>query len=475
MRENICIDNGWQFREGDIEIPQSRFKHYMYDHAKTERAITGPAAVREYVTNIAIMEDWETVDLPHDYVIRHTPEEKYNNTLGYLPYNNAWYKKKFSLSGEDREKRITLYFEGIATHATVYVNGCLMGHNYCGYTPFEIDITDVARPGEDNLVAVRVQAEEHEGWWYEGAGIYRHVWLTKTPLLCIERHGVFISPKRRGNTWDTEIKTEIRNEFFRDMGYELKITLSDAQGNEVAGCVLSGKAERKSVVTAYTCLKVKSPKLWDTENPNMYTARVTLNGEDEITVRFGFREAVFDPDKGFFLNGKPVKIKGVCCHGDFGLTGKAVPDNIFRYRIGLLREMGANGYRCAHYPHAEATMDALDENGFLVMAETRWFESTKEGLEQLSALIRRDRNHPSVIMWSLGNEEPYFGREQGKKIFARMYAEAKRLDPTRPVMCAVAGRTEQATVFDVSDIVGINYNLPSFDVLRQRYPDKCFL
>lgn len=483
MRENINFDSSWQFVEQDLEVQQSRFKGYMYTHAKTERAITGPAAPAQFSTDWSRNGDWEAVTLPHDYVIKHEPEQKYNNTLGYFPYNNAWYRKKFTLAEEDRGRRITLYFEGVAVHATIWVNGCLMYHSFCGYVPFEVDITDVARYGADNFVAVYVEADDHEGWWYEGAGIYRHVWLTKTPIVSLDRYGIFVTARREEDCWFADVTAEIRNDSFEDAEFDCKITILDAKGRAVGSRTGRGKVERKSDTVMTRSVRVKSPRLWDTENPNMYTAQVEVianpgtDGEtvDINTARFGFREAVFDADRGFLLNGKPVKIKGVCCHGDFGLTGKAVPDNILRYRVRLLREMGANGYRCAHYPHAEATMDALDDNGFLVMAETRWFESSKEGREQLAALIRRDRNHPSVVMWSLGNEEPYFAKEQGKRIFETLYADVKCLDPTRPIMGSISNSPDKAPINEVSDIIGINYNLQAYDTLRERFSDKCFV
>jgi beta-galactosidase len=480
MREKICFDSGWHFHEGDMPVPQSAYKGYMYTHAKTVRAITGPAAPNNVPSSTGINSDnWQVVNLPHDYVIRHKPEQQYNETLGFFPYNNAWYRKDFKLGPEDQNKRLTLLFEGVATKATIWVNGCLMGHSFTGYTPFEIDFTDVANLNGNNSVTVFVETDEHEGWWYEGAGIYRHVWLNKTALLSVDLYGIYVRPEQdEDGKWTCQLETTLRNDAFCDHEASICASIEDPQNNTIASANSQASLERKSKEVLRQSIAVANPTLWDTENPTLYTMRVKLSsptGDDELCVRFGFRHLRFDPERGLFLNGKAVKIKGVCCHGDYGLTGKAVPDNIQRYRVRLLREMGANGYRCAHYPQSEATMDALDDYGFLVMAETRWFESTKEGREQLETLFRRDRNHPSIIMWSVGNEEPLFAKPEGQRIFETLYADAKRLDPSRPIMAAVANTPEQAPIFEIADLIGINYNLHTYENLRQKYPHKCFI
>ena len=194
-----------------------------------------------------------------------------------------------------------------------------------------------------------------------------------------------------------------------------------------------------------------------------------------MTNRFGFRTFHFDADKGFFLNGRHVKLKGVCCHQDYGITGKAVPDNIYRYRIQLMKEMGANAYRTSHYPHAEATMDALDEEGMLVMDETRWFTSTDEGREQLEMLVKRDRNRPSVILWSVGNEEPLHLTERGKRITESLKAEVKKYDSSRPVTTAVSHDAHLAPAVGAVDVIGVNYQLEHYDEIHKKFPDVPFL
>mgnify|MGYP001201089198 FL=1 len=213
MREKLLFDFGWMFHAGDIEIPMPVTKMPMYYHAKTERAQWGPAAYDYKENSPVCTEHWEMVDLPHDYIINQIPNPKNNNTLGYFKYHNAWYRNRFELDDSDRNKRITILFEGVATHATVYVNGCLMARNFCGYTSFEVDITDVVRFNEDNVVAVYVEASDHEGWWYEGAGIYRHVWLIKTELISVDLWGVWVNPQKIDDeNWKVSVETTLRND-----------------------------------------------------------------------------------------------------------------------------------------------------------------------------------------------------------------------------------------------------------------------
>lgn len=354
-----------------------------------------------------------------------------------------------------------------------------MKHNFCGYTSFEVDITDNAYFGEkENILAVYVNTEEYEGWWYQGGGIYRDVWLKKTDRVCVDLYGVYEKTEKLSDTtWKVDFETTVRNENYdgRAKRITAKSTIKDKNGNAVAvaqGNVLVGAKE--TGVAKYSAT-VENPALWDIDDPNFYTVETVLikNGKecDNVTDRIGFRTAYCDPDKGFFLNGRHVKIKGVCSHQDFGLTGLAVPDNILKHKVKLLKEMGANGYRCSHYPHPAATMDALDEMGFIVMDECRWMESTDEGIQQMEMVIKRDRNHPSVIFWSLGNEEPLHKTEVGMKINKSMYRRAKQLDSQRYIMAAVCD-ADGCKIFDCLDVIGVNYNLRLYDDIHKEHPDR---
>ncbi len=483
MREKILFNEDWIFHEGEIEEGLPKDKGPIYHQAKTEHKIWGPASMyfHDKSDDYTSKKDhnclkWETVTLPHDYIIKQEPKEENNNTLGYFKYENAWYRKHFTLPKADDGKRITLLFEGVATEAEVFLNGCPQKHNFCGYTPFEVDITDVVRFGEDNVLAVHVGAQKHEGWWYSGAGIYRHVWLSKTNPVATDLYGVFVAPKRLENktTWDINFETTVRNDDYTPASVQVKSYVYDAGGVLVVAAQGETEIAVCDKATAKYKTTIENPHLWDIEDPYQYSVKteIILNGEvvDVTETKTGFRTYYATPDDGFYLNDRYVKIKGVCAHQDCGLLGKAVADNVNRYKIEMLKEMGANGFRCSHYPQNEAIMDALDDLGFIVMAETRWYSSSDEAREQLAMHIRRDRNRPSVFFWSIGNEEAYHITEQGRKIGKHLKAEILKHDTTRLIMTAADKDPLEVTVADELDLVGINYNLPRYDAAHEKYP-----
>ncbi len=484
MRQIVNFDKGWLFHKGDIQNEFPAYKGLAYIGAKTERYHQGPASKDYYADPDSYdlnkehrTEKWEWVNLPHDYVIEGIPEEKYNCALGFVPYDNAWYIKKFKLEEGDENKRLVLRFEGVATHATVYLNGCLMKHNFCGYTTFEVDITDMVEFEKPNHLAVYVESSSVEGWWYQGGGIYRHVSLIKTERVSVDTWGVYTRPRKKEKGWDFDAEITLRNDGYEEKTARAVCEILDADGETFATVEGRVTLPEKSVVTLTTNeLEGLSPRLWSPDDPYQYTARTRVYvGEeqtDEYCVKFGFRYFSVHPDKGMFINDKHYKIQGFCGHADFGLTGKAVPDNIHRYKVRLMKEMGANGYRTSHYPQAEALMDALDENGFIVMDETRWFESTEEGMAQMEMLVKRDRNRPSVFFWSVGNEEPHHTTEQGRRICKSLMALCRKLDGSRMVMTAVSYSPDKATVYDENDVLGINYNWKNYEYVHQKYPTK---
>ena len=486
MKQTINFDKGWKFHRGDLNTEIPPYKGITYTSAKTERALIGPACRNYIIPNPFSaraehkLEVWETVDLPHDYLIGDTPDPQYNESRGFCRYDNAWYIKRFTLEEGDESKRISILFEGVAIYATVYVNGCLMKHNFCGYTSFEVDITDVVRFGEDNVISVYINNKQHEGWWYEGAGIYRHVHLIKSELVSVDLWGVFACPKHiEKDIWKVPTETTVRNDDFSRRRVKVKGEILTKDGELVAVSEASGLIDGKKKRAFNYSFDVTAPELWSPDTPVRYIMRTTVySGEKAVDVnevKFGFRTFCMDPDKGLFINGKHYKIKGMCGHENNGLTGKAVPDNIQRYRVQKMKEMGANGYRCSHYPQSEALMEALDESGFIVMDETRWFESTEEGLEQMTMVMKRDRNRPCVFFWSLGNEEPFHITEQGRRIYRTMLAHARTLDTSRAFLTAVTHSPREATVFDDADLIGINYKWNHYDDVRRKYPNKPFL
>ena len=486
MREKLNFDRDWLFHKGDLKEDTPAIAGYAYRSAKTQRKIMGPACPlyrpTTKVGSVSLLyssDIWRNVDLPHDYVIEGIPQEKYNENLGFLEYDNAWYLKRFTLDESDRNKRISFYFEGVATHATVYLNGCLMKHSFTGYTPFEVDVTDMVKFGEENVLAVYVSTEENEGWWYEGGGIYRHVWMIKTDLVSVDLWGAYAKPvHQENNEWTVDGEITLRNDDDTAHHVTVRGTVLDADGSVIAEAEGSCEIREKDKNTVVYSFPVSDPRRWSPEDPYQYSMRTVVLREgvetDETTVKFGFRTFSADPEKGFFINGKPYKIKGMCGHADCGLMGKAVPDNIHRYKVEMMKAMGVNGYRCSHYPQAEALMDAFDENGFIVMDEVRWYETTPEAREQLEALVKRDRNRPSVFFWSLGNEEFYHKYEQGRRICKTMMAWTRRLDDTRLVMSAV-NYPYDATIYDLNDVIGINYQWKHYNTVHERHPDKAIM
>ena len=484
MRDKFNFNENWYFHRGDIQTNTPSYKAYMYMSSKTERMQTGPAC-RHYALTIDEWygkaehkcDDWERVSLPHDFVIQGTPTSASNGSFGFLEKDDAWYIKSFTLAESDKQKRITLLFEGVASECTVYLNGCIVKRNFSGYNSFEVDITDFVKFNEENRVAVFVKAKDvHEGWWYEGGGIYRNVWLTKTELVSVDTWGVYVHPEKKEEGWDVKVETSVRNDGYQEKEILFKCEILDKNGTVVKTDEQNVLLEKTAITTVKTGLFMSAPALWSPDTPYLYTARVTLfeNHEERdcYETRFGFRTFSIEPQKGLFINGKHYTIQGVCGHADCGLFGKAVPDTVHRYKVKLLKEMGANGYRTAHYMQAEALMDALDENGFIVMDETRWFSTDEDSVEQLIALVKRDRNRPSVFFWSVGNEEPHHVTEEGRRIYQKLAATVKKLDDTRPVMTAVSYAPNRATVYEDCDVLGINYNWDLYDGVHEKFPDK---
>ena len=487
MREIIDLDKGWLFHEGDIDVPEAKLKSPLYIEAKTERKRTGPAA-RNYIDNaehysetgLISHETWRKVDLPHDYIIGQEPRRENSETLGYFRYDNAWYRKHFTLRKPEGERRVVIYFEGVAVHSTVYFNGCRMLHNHCGYNSFEVDITDMVEYDKDNVIAVYIETDEHEGWWYEGAGIYRHVWLEVTDTISVDRYGVFVHPEKVSESlWRIPVDTTMRSEREEPCAVTVRTSVLEADGVCVAFAEDEVNADAYSKTELRQTMEIRRPRLWDVDAPYLYTAVTEVIENDcvidRVENRFGFRTFRFDADEGFILNGRPLKLKGVCCHQDYGLTGKAVPERVQRYRLQLMKEMGANAYRTAHYHQHPYTMEMLDELGILVMDETRWFESTPEGMAQLEMLIKRDRNRPSVILWSVGNEEPLHKTDVGSRIARRMMAAVRKWDGTRPVTTAVSHDPLSCEVMNSVDVIGVNYNLTDWEAIHEKFPEKPFV
>ncbi|WP_428937369.1 glycoside hydrolase family 2 TIM barrel-domain containing protein [Fontivita pretiosa] len=473
VREVLRLDHGWRFHLGDVlsPLPNTHIAAYMNNKAGWARG----AARGSFDDS-----DWRVLDLPHDWSVEGTFSPENHINQGFLPRGVGWYRRHFQLEESDRGKYIAIRFDGVATHCTVWVNGHLLHRNWCGYTPFTIDISDVAHFGPDqlNAIAVRVDATYMEGWWYEGAGIYRHVWLIKTSPVHVAEYGVFVCPEKLSNVkWRTRIETTVQNRSDSDVPIELFSRLLDPKGRQVGEAQSNLMVLARAEATVQQAIPITRPELWDIDSPSLYQVRteVRIGGRvvDDCVTTFGYRSIRFDPKQGFFLNDRPVKLMGTCNHQDHAGVGVAVPDSINEFRIRRLREMGSNAYRCAHNPPTPQLLDACDRLGMLVMDENRNFGSSPEVLEQLRTMVRRDRNHPSVILWSICNEEAIQGTAVAARIAAAMQHEVKRLDPSRPVTAAVSGGLfNDECIASVIELIGINYQLGTYDKLHEKYPDK---
>ncbi len=467
----FSLDKGWKFHNGDIPAP------FINTHTKTYMAakaggVTG-AASPDFDKS-----EWEIIDLPHDYAVANEFNEIYGPSTGYKKRGKAWYSKRFKLDECDRDKHILIEFEGVTGECVVYLNGSVIGRNYSGYNSFAVDATNMALYGDSvNDLVVYVNGDLIEGWWYEGAGIYRHVNLYKKNIVHFEHNGVFIeSVKLDASTWQVFGHITIENIDIKDADCEVELRLLDSENNVV------GKAE--GTVTALLGCTAEcevsfltySPQLWDIDSPVLYRAEAVLkrNGEiiDTETVNTGFRTIAVDSEKGFFLNGRYVKLLGTCNHQDHAGVGVAVPDSVDEYRIKLLKEMGSNAYRAAHGNPSKAILDACDKYGILVMDENRQYNTAEtDGLKQIRDMVKRDRNHPCVIMYSLYNEEPLQGTYTGRKLAQRLRSEVKKYDKTRFTLGANNnGLLSVDGAYDVCDVTGINYQTHMYDEFHNKFP-----
>lgn len=462
-QERLSLDPGWRFNLGDIPFPVIQGHDATYNNAKAGKA--WGAAAPEFDDS-----KWRSVNLPHDWVVEGPFDPKENVSQGYRPRGIAWYRRHFKLPASDHGRHIELQFDGVATHCTVWVNGILAHRNWCGYTSFAIDITPFAKYGDAvNSVVVRVDANVMEGWWYEGGGIYRHTWIAKRDPVHIATDGVFANPvKQADGTWLVPVEATLNSSARASVAAEVEATLMDPDGTQVAQAVARVNVAPFEDTVAKLPIKLAAPRLWSVEKPVLYSLRTVVKQDgksgDTVTTRCGFRTIRFDADKGFFLNDQPVKLKGVCNHQDHAGVGVAIPDSLWEFRLRKLKEMGVNAYRCSHNPPSVEFLDLCDQLGLLVMDENRNFNSTPEYLRQLEWMVRRDRNHPSIILWSVFNEEPMQGTESGYEMVRRMSAAVKRLDTSRPVTAAMnGGQFTRLNVAHAVDVVGFNYSAETYD------------
>lgn len=461
---------GWRFHKGDIPTPKLIGQGESYGAAKAG-GVRG-AAADEYDERA-----WEVVNLPHDWAIEAPPVENENPAQGYRERGFAWYRLPFLLDAKHAGRYLEIQFGAIATNATIWFNGNAVAHNWSGYNGIYIDITSMARFGGSlNNLVVRVDADAAEGWWYEGAGIYRDVWFVDRSPVGIVTDGVHADPRLAdGGRWRLPVEATLYSIEEKPVRVQVVADLMDACGRIVASSTT--EAEIAPLVRQPVRLAMEgiAPRLWSVDDPHLYTVRTRVIREgqavDERMTPCGFRSIHFDANNGFFLNGAPLKIKGVCIHQDHAGVGVAVPPALVEWRMRRLKEMGCNAVRPSHNAPDAALLHACDRLGIMVMDENRNFNVSPDYIEQLEWLVRRDRNHPSVIMWSVFNEEPIQGSREGYEMVRRMVKVVKALDDARPVTAAMnGGMFEPVNVSQAVDLIGFNYLIGDYDPFHKAHP-----
>lgn len=463
-RQRVKFNSDWKFSKGDVEN----------------------AELAEFNDS-----QWRNLDLPHDWAIEGPFTQDVLYKGGYLPYpGEGWYRKKFFVDANTQNLQIE--FDGIMRNSKVWLNGEYIGGWPYGYTSFVIDISDKVKRNDENILAVRVENQDSSSRWYPGSGIYRNVWLTYTHPVSVAHWGTYITtPNISTERAEVSVKTKILNKNKEAVTVDIYTTILDQHGLAVANQkeVNLNIKERGEIEIAQQ-LDVDNPELWDIKSPTLYQAvsLIYLDGKlvDKYTTNFGIRFFHFDPDKGFFLNGKSVKLKGVNLHHDLGPLGAAVNYRATERQLEIMKEMGVNAIRCAHNPPSPEQLDLCDKMGILVIDETFdewseakyavpnsyniWFDEWAE--KDTRALLMRDRNHPSVIMWSIGNEVMDLDTEVGKKNAKMLSDLCRELDPTRPVNAGVHLTTKFDNELEKCfDVFGMNYWQDRYDLMHEKYPN----
>ena len=540
-RERLSMDFNWRFQLGDAPDAGSIFDYpEVKDLAKTHLNEIGLGA--NLITNLPdpfevnlganvsfakpAFDDyrWRKLDLPHDWAIELPFATNADFSHGFkmvgtgFPENNiGWYRREFVLPATDEGKRLWIAFDGVYRDSVVWLNGHCLGRNPSGYSSFRYDITKLAICGGKNVLAVRVDASRFEGWFYEGAGIYRHVWLEKTSPLYVDPNGLFVWSKFSNNVpGDTAVihaqahlinyqtnavNLTVRCQIIAPDGteagrFENETTMADYSKKtvELSATIGATKPPARKIPPPSSNLNLPMTQpqyipppvkrglaLWSPESPNLYKLITTIESGgkimDRVETEFGLRTIAFDAAKGFLLNGKPYVIKGTCNHQDHAGVGAAMPDALQYFRVKKLKEMGSNALRTSHNPPTPELLEACDQLGMLVVDENRRVDETPLVMDELRDLVLRDRNHPSVFIWSLGNEEGDLqatnaaAQAAAVRLLTPMQALVHELDPTRP--CTIAMNGNWGIGFSkVIDVQGFNYRTTNINKFHADFPTK---
>ncbi|MGB3152322.1 MAG: sugar-binding domain-containing protein [Maribacter sp.] len=476
---------------------------------------------------------WKTIELPHDWSVKQQLSPSLASATGYLPGGIGWYRKKLEIPAQRKDEKVYLYFEGVYNRSEVFVNGTSLGKRPNGYISFMYDATPYIKYGQENLIAVRVDhSQSADSRWYTGSGIYRDVWLVYANPVHIAQWGVYAYPEKKGNRYNLNVEVEVENETeaYSVLTIENKLISPDNKVAAQSSDKLTLKSNQSGKIS--TRLNVPKPKLWSLDNPTLYTLKTSVYRNcqlvDETSTVTGFRDFTFDPNKGFALNGKWMKLKGVCLHHDGGVLGSALPREVWKRRLLTLKEVGVNAIRTSHNPQSSDLYQLCDELGLLVMDEAfdewefpkrKWIEGWNVGTpgfqgsfdffeewgeKDLGDMIKRDRNHISIFAWSIGNEvdypnDPYShpvldgGGESGftqpifggyKKdapdamrlgeIAQQLVKVAKKYDQSRPTTAGLAGvaMSNQTAYPSALDITGYNYTESLYDEDHAKYPNR---
>jgi beta-galactosidase len=478
-RERINIDKDWRFAYGHAVDAQRDFRHGLrpFFFAKAGYG-DGPASPD--FSDAA----WRKLDLPHDWAVELPFDARASTGHGSLaigrnfPENSVgWYRKTIHIPAADQGRRISLEFDGVYRNSAVWVNGHYIGTEASGYSGFRYDITDYLHVGAANVIAVRADATVEEGWFYEGAGIYRHVWLTKTDPLHVAQWGTFVKPTVDGDLARIAVDVTVVNDSKKAQSFTMRQQLFAPDGKLVAHADQASRRVRAVGEGDFSAaLTVPRPRLWSLDEPSLYTLKTTLlqgtRVVDSYDTRFGIRTVLFDQNKGFSLNGKSLKLQGTNNHQDHAGVGVALPDGLQAWRLKQLKSFGVNAYRASHHPPTPELLDEADRLGMLVIDEHRMMGTTPEVRGQLDRLIRRDRNHPSVILWSVGNEEwALEWNDLGAHLAREMHDHVQRMDPTRRTVVATSASGKGVSLG--ADVIGFNYGAQhDIDQFHRDHPDK---
>ena len=484
-RQKINFDEGWKFHFGHAANPEKDFNYSLVPAF----AKSGGAALTAIDGKFADSA-WKNINLPHDWAVQlpfvnvadfHVESHGFKPVGGRFPETSiGWYRKHFRVAKADSGQRFQVQFDGIFRDANIWLNGFYLGNNKSGYVGVAYDITDFINYYGDNVLVVRADATQYEGWFYEGAGIYRHAWLNQYQNLHIVSDGIFAWADVQNNKASVTVQTTVVNETTTAASYTVSAYLTDRNGK-----IVSAAKDQQATLTinkeniSSQVISISNPRLWSLTDPYLYriVTEIKLNGKtiDSKTMRFGVRTIAVKTN-GVFLNGQHIKIYGTNNHQDHAGVGSALPDQLQYYRIGLLKDMGVNAYRTSHHAPTPELLDACDSLGMLVLDEQRLLNSGAEYMDQFTRLLKRDRSRTCVFMWSIGNEEGWIHTNSyGKRIAQTFIAKQQELDPSRTCTYAADVANVFRGVNEVIPVRSFNYRQFAVADYHRDHPDQPIL